>query len=139
MRHFLVKFFSASLIAILVIATPFSSARAVAGVPTVISYQGRLTDVNGILLGSPSGTTYYFKFSIWDSPTVGAGTKLWPSSSPGTVSLPVTDGVFNVNIGDTSAGYPDALTYNFQDNDGRRSAKSGRNCKKNNERRDNGN
>lgn len=117
MRHFLVNIFSASLIAILLIATHFSVASAVAGVPTVISYQGRLTDANGILLGGTSGTNYYFKFSIWDSATVGGGTRLWPASAPGTISLPVTEGVFNVNIGDTGTGYPDALTYNFQDND----------------------
>ncbi len=117
MRHLLVNIFSASLIAILLIATPFSVASAVAGVPTVISYQGRLTDANGILLGGTSGTNYYFKFSIWDSAAVGGGTRLWPASAPGTISLPVTEGVFNVNIGDTGTGYPDALTYNFQDND----------------------
>lgn len=86
------------------------------GVPEIISYQGRLTDDNGVLLGG-TGTTYYFKFSIWDSPTVGGGTKLWPTSAPGATTLTVTDGVFDVNIGDTGAGYPDALTYDFQSND----------------------
>ena len=91
------------------------AAHAAPGVPDIISYQGRLTNSNGQLLGG-NGTTYYFRFSIWDSPTVATGSKLWPSSNPGTTPLSVDDGVFNVNIGDTANGYPDALTYNFQDN-----------------------
>jgi|GEM_PF-1763805 len=91
-------------------------ALATPGVPEIISYQGRLTDQNGILLGG-TGTTYYFKFSIWDSATVGAGTRLWPTSAPTALPLSVTDGVFDVNIGDTVGGYPDALEYDFQTND----------------------
>ncbi|MEK7504781.1 MAG: hypothetical protein AAB589_00635, partial [Patescibacteria group bacterium] len=82
------------------------------GVPTVISYQGRLADSSGNLLGG-SGTTYYFKFSIWDNSTVGSGSRLWPSSAPTSVSTAVRQGVFNVNIGDTGSGYPTALDYNF--------------------------
>ncbi len=89
---------------------------ATAGVPTIMAYQGRLTDSSGVALGSSGGTSYYFKFSIWDNTTVGSGSKLWPTGSPGTSTVTVTSGVFNVNIGDTGAGYPDALTYNFQDN-----------------------
>ena len=92
-----------------------NAASAASGVPDIISYQGRLTNSSGQLLGG-SGTTYYFRFSIWDSPTVATGSKLWPSSNPGSSPLTVSDGVFNVNIGDTANGYPDALTYNFQDN-----------------------
>ena len=83
-----------------------------AGTPSIISYQGRLADSSGNLLGG-SGTPYYFKFSIWDSATVGTGNKLWPASNPGSSALTVRDGVFNVNIGDTDAGFPDTLNYNF--------------------------
>lgn len=101
---------------ILIIVFGTTVAHAAPGVPDIISYQGRLTDQNGILLGG-TGTTYYFKFSIWDSPTVGAGTRLWPTAAPTATSLTVTDGVFDVNIGDTGGGYPDALTYDFQSND----------------------
>ncbi|PIR87369.1 MAG: hypothetical protein COU11_00890, partial [Candidatus Harrisonbacteria bacterium CG10_big_fil_rev_8_21_14_0_10_49_15] len=91
-------------------------AEAATGIPTILSYQGRLTDSDGDLLGGASGTTYYFKFSIWDNSSVGSGTKLWPSGSPSSASSTVTSGVFNVNIGDTAAGYPDALDYDFQTN-----------------------
>ena len=102
-------------ITLIFVSVPFFASAAV-GVPNIISYQGRLTNSSGQLLGG-GGTTYYFKFSIWDNPTVASGAKLWPSTTPGTTSLTVSDGVFNVNIGDTGSGYPDALTYNFQDND----------------------
>lgn len=61
-----------------------------------------------------SGTTYYFKFSIWDNATVGSGTQLWPSAAdPTAVEATVREGVFNVNIGDTDNGYPYALDLNF--------------------------
>ncbi|HYC79451.1 MAG TPA: hypothetical protein VEC17_00300, partial [Candidatus Binatia bacterium] len=86
-----------------------------AAVPNIISYQGRLTDASGNLLGG-AGTNYYFKFSIWDNATVGNGTKLWPTGAPNEVALSVRQGVFNVNIGDTANGYPDALDYDFNTN-----------------------
>ncbi|MDO8602066.1 MAG: hypothetical protein Q7R62_03005, partial [bacterium] len=92
-------------------------AQAAAGIPQILSYQGRLADPSGNLLGGNGGTTYYFKFSIWDNATVGSGTKIWPSTSPASTTAVVTSGVFNVRIGDTAAGYPDALTYNFEDSD----------------------
>jgi hypothetical protein len=53
---------------------------AASGTPKVISYQGRLTDSTGNLLGG-TGTNYFFKFSIWNNSTVGLGTKLWPQYS----------------------------------------------------------
>ncbi|KKT89087.1 MAG: hypothetical protein UX26_C0024G0010, partial [Parcubacteria group bacterium GW2011_GWC1_45_9] len=88
------------------------------GVPKIISYQGRLTNPSGTLLGGSSGTTYHFKFSIWDDPTSDpeTGNKLWPTGAPGIATTTVKDGVFNINIGDTANGFPDALTYNFYDN-----------------------
>lgn len=87
-----------------------------AGVPTIISYQGRLSDSGGSLLGGSSGTTYYFKFSIWDSSVVDAGNKLWPTGDPTATTATVKSGVFNVNIGDTDAGYPDTLDLDFSRN-----------------------
>lgn len=84
-----------------------------ASVPSIISYQGRLTDSSGNLLGGSSGTNYYFKFSLWDNSTVGSGSKVWPTSDPGSVTASVKQGVFNVNIGDTDNDYPDALDYTF--------------------------
>ena len=90
----------------------FPAVAAAAGVPTIISYQGRLTDSSGSLLGG-SGTSYYFKFSLWDSATVGSGNRLWPSATPTSFQTTVKQGVFTVNIGDTANSYPDALTYNF--------------------------
>jgi len=83
-----------------------------AGVPSIISYQGRLADSSGNLLGG-SGTTHYFKFSIWNNPTVDSGTKLWPISEPSSFAANVRQGVFTVNIGDTASGFPHALDYDF--------------------------
>ncbi|MBI5644990.1 hypothetical protein HY970_02720, partial [Candidatus Kaiserbacteria bacterium] len=57
-----------------------------------------------------------FKFSLWDGATVGSGSRVWPSSSPGAATASVRQGVFTVNIGDTANGYPDALSYNFTTN-----------------------
>ena len=93
-------------------------AQAAKGVPLIMSYQGRLMDAGGNLLGSSSGTTYYFKFSIWDVATGGTAppNRLWPTGAPGTATSSVRQGVFNVNIGDVASGYPDVLDYNFNTN-----------------------
>src|SRR5882724_2909592 len=87
-------------IAGLVLVFPAASTEA-AGVPSIISYQGRLTDASGNLLGG-SGTTYYFKFSLWDSATIGSGSQLWPTAGPTSYTRTVRQGVFNANIGDTA-------------------------------------
>lgn len=79
--------------------------------PAILSYQGRLTDSSGDLLGGSSGTNYYFKFSIWDAST--GGSKLWPTASPTSYETTVRSGVFSVAIGDTANGYPDTLDYDF--------------------------
>src|SRR3989338_1495011 len=78
--------------------------------PSILSYQGRLTNASGDLLGGSSGTTYYFRFAIWSDLT--GGTQLWPAGTPAIVGLPVQNGVFNGLIGDTTAGF-DALTLDF--------------------------
>lgn len=104
-----------ALFTVVAFVVAISSAHAAAGTPSIMSYQGRLADASGNLLGSSSGTTYYFKFSIWDVPTGGTASpdRLWPSGNPTSVPLSVRSGVFTVNIGDTAAGFPDALTYDF--------------------------
>ncbi|MBX4191698.1 MAG: hypothetical protein KW804_02790, partial [Candidatus Doudnabacteria bacterium] len=87
--------------------TYFQIPKAYAAAPSIFSYQGRLTNASGVLQNG----SFDFRFSIWNSAT-GAGLQLWPGGTPGTATLTVTDGVFNVNIGDTSNG-TDALTYDF--------------------------
>lgn len=82
-----------------------SCSYAASGAPTIISYQGRLSNANGDLLGN-SGTTHYFAFSIWDAST--GGNKLWPSGNPATTTATVRQGVFNVDI--------DTGDYNFNTN-----------------------
>jgi len=92
-------------------------ARAAEGVPKILHYQGRLYDSSGYLLGGPTGTEYCFKFAIYDDKTVGApDSKIWPSAVPSAMAATVKNGVFNVGIGDTSAG-GDELTFNFYNND----------------------
>ncbi|MEN9622116.1 MAG: hypothetical protein RLZZ67_550, partial [Candidatus Parcubacteria bacterium] len=80
-----------------------------ASAPAFFSYQGRLTDSSGNLLGG-SGSTYFFKFSLWNNSVVGSGSRVWPVSNPTVVPMVVKQGLFNVNIGDVAGGYPDALT-----------------------------
>jgi fibronectin-binding autotransporter adhesin len=72
-----------------------------ASVPRILSFQGRLTNATGDLLGG-SGTNYYFKFSIYNSSS--SVSALWSSSASG-ISIKVTQGVFNTLLGDTTAGY----------------------------------
>lgn len=90
-------------------------AHAATGVPRIINNQGRLMNSSGTLLGG-AGTDYCFKFSLYDNTVVGAGTKVWPSGSPSTMTVEVKNGVYNVGIGDTTLG-GDTLDFNFEDND----------------------
>ena len=84
-------------------------ANAAAGVSKKLSYQGRLTDTSGNAVGG-NGTTYYFCLSIYDAAS--AGTKLWPSGTPTSAATTVTNGVFNLGIGEA-----DTLSYDFSGND----------------------
>ena len=97
----------------ILIVVPFAAVHAAQSPPQIISYQGRLADSDGDLLGSASGTSYNFKFSIWSTSTVDTGTQLWPASGPTSYAATVRQGVFNVNIGDTANGYPDSLNLDF--------------------------
>lgn len=70
--------------------------QAAAGVPQLLSYQGRLTDTSGNPLGG-TGTTYCFRYSIYDA--VSGGNKLWPSGTPTNATTTVVDGVFSDQVG----------------------------------------
>ncbi|MBP9822356.1 MAG: hypothetical protein KBC81_02870, partial [Candidatus Pacebacteria bacterium] len=100
-RH-LRTFFSRTLTTIFVVGFLFTSTGNIsAAVPRLLSFQGRLSNSSGDLLGS-SGTNYYFKFSIYNSSA--SGSQLWTSGSSG-IAIKVTQGVFNTLLGDTSAGF----------------------------------
>ncbi|MGB7957998.1 MAG: hypothetical protein WCF77_04135 [Minisyncoccia bacterium] len=99
-------------------------AGATAGVPGLISYQGMLTNASGTALNS-NGAAYCFAYSIWNSPTVGAGNELWPlqsigdaSNSPQFSTTTVTNGVFSDQLGrvDSLAGldFVSTSTYYLQ-------------------------
>ncbi len=98
-----------------VFGTSASVALAATGVPRIMNYQGRLMNSSGTLLGG-TGTDYCVKFALYDNVTVGAGSKLWPTAAPSTMTVSVRNGIFNAGVGDTNAG-GDTLDFNFEDND----------------------
>ena len=90
-----------------------TSVQAATGAPKAFAFQGRLYDSSNNLLGG-AGTSYCFRFSIYDTPATGAGVKLWPPAVPGSTQLVVKFGVFTANVGiDT----PDALTFDYNSTD----------------------
>ena len=70
------QFFSILLVVLFFLSPFFGIAHAAQVPPQILTYQGRLANSAGDLLGSSSGTTYYFKFSIWDNATINTGTQL---------------------------------------------------------------
>src|SRR5271157_2460732 len=96
---------------LLLTISPFL-ANADTGVPKILNYQGRLLDSSGNLLGG-TGTNFCFKFSFYDNAVAGTGNKLWPTSSSSVMTVNVENGIFNVGIGDVSAG-GDLLDFDFQ-------------------------
>lgn len=66
----------------------------VLSIPSTVSYQGVLTDNNGVPV--PDGS-YSMTFTLWTD-TVG-GSKVWPSGGGETHNVQVTDGIFNVQLG----------------------------------------
>ncbi len=102
-------------LAILYLSFDVSISQAATGAPRILNYQGRLMDSSGTVLGG-AGTEYCFRFSLYDNPTVGSGTKLWPVATPSVMTVSVKNGVFNAGVGDTNAN-GDVLDYNFQDSD----------------------
>lgn len=71
-------------------------AESAAGVPELISYQGRLTDTSGNPLGG-AGTVYCFRYYIYDSATT--GNQIWPAGTATNSTTTVADGVFSDQIG----------------------------------------
>jgi len=64
-----------------------------ADIPQIINYQGKVTDIGGIPVADG---TYEIRFRIYNDPT--AGTLLWDDTHS---SVQITDGVFNVALGES--------------------------------------
>ena len=69
--------------------------------PQLINYQGRLTDAQG----NPLNGAYNLKFTLWDAET--GGNQLWSEDHP---AVAVTDGLFQVALGNTNHITSDVLT-----------------------------
>src|SRR3989344_3382948 len=106
----LVRFGAVVLIAGFMFLFPqfYLNQNAYAAVPQLLSFQGRLTDASGNLIGG-NGANRYFKFDIY--PSLTGESSLWSSGST-AITIKVTQGVFNTLLGDTSTGY-DALDLDF--------------------------
>ncbi len=70
--------------------------RSAAGIPELISYQGRLTDTSGNPLGG-TGAVYCFRYSIYD--TLSGSNKVWPAGTPTNSTTTVIDGIFTDQVG----------------------------------------
>jgi len=70
-----------------------------AAVPTLVNFQGRLTDS----LGNPQNGTFSIAFKIYDSPA--GGNIVWQETQP---SVTTTNGIFNVLLGSVTP-VPDSI------------------------------
>jgi hypothetical protein len=75
-----------------------------AAAPGKINYQGRLTDVTGA--AKPDGQ-YNMKFRIYD--TLSGGSVIWSEVRETTSRVTVTNGLFNVQLGDVTPIPPSAF------------------------------
>lgn len=117
----LIKFFLATktlamwvfFVSIFITLNFFYSLPAGAAGPDIISYQGRLYDNAGRVLGD-NGAIYYFRFSVWDA--AAGGQKLWPAGQPNVIPLEVALGVFNARLGDNAQGF-EPLSLSFTESE----------------------
>ncbi len=116
--QYVARLVRAGLLGIFFLSSLFStgSITRAAGVPRILYHQGRLLDSSTNALGGNIGANYCFRFSLYNTASVGSGTKLWPTNTPSTMTVLVKNGTFTAPIGDTSAG-GDILDINFQDYD----------------------
>src|SRR6185369_4276022 len=71
-------------------------------VPTLVNYQGRLTD--NTPQQNPLTAAVPMSFSIWDAPS--GGTQLWLEPAAGTTTVAVTGGIFTVLLGGNGVPIP---------------------------------
>jgi hypothetical protein len=76
------------------------------GAPTMVSYQGQVN-----VVGLPFSETGFFKFAIIDPPGTSSfwsndGTSSGGGEPTHALPLPVSNGLFNVRLGDAGAGMP---------------------------------
>ncbi|MBN1778635.1 MAG: tail fiber domain-containing protein, partial [Candidatus Buchananbacteria bacterium] len=92
----------------------FSPAQAATGIPNVINYQGKLNDSNG---NQVTDGTYNAKFVIYDAAS--GGNCLWTAigacdtSDYGTTTVTVTNGIFSVQLGNSSQNSIATSTIDF--------------------------
>lgn len=75
-------------------ATPCAFAQS--GVPNSMSYQGRISDANGNLVGNPTPVNRTVIFRVWDNPTATAPANLLYSEQQ---IVTIASGEFNVLVG----------------------------------------
>ncbi|MFA6295705.1 MAG: LamG-like jellyroll fold domain-containing protein [Candidatus Paceibacterota bacterium] len=91
---------------------PQAVTHATTGVAKMINYQGKLTNASNIPVADGS---YNVKVAVYDSESGGSCLWTWKGScgTPTAVPVTVTNGLFNVLLGDTSYQTTNALTLDF--------------------------
>jgi len=74
---------------------------AMADIPMVINYQGKITDPGGVAIDSPTS----IRFRLYDAPI--GGTLIWSELHP---SVDISNGLFDVQLGSITS-FPDTLTF----------------------------